>query len=131
MKYFLFLGHTSLRRDIMFQLLKDYTHRSLRIKLTLIYILNALDIIFTVLLLKTGLFYEANFLMQKIVTNCWLSILVKLILPAIFIMALLGRLDELDTPNSQFCNVFMNIVLLIYTFINLAHLSYVGYYFLH
>jgi hypothetical protein len=115
----------------MFQLLKDYTHRSLRIKLTLIYILNALDIIFTVLLLKTGLFYEANFLMQKIVTNCWLSILVKLILPAIFIMALLGRLDELDTPNSQFCNVFMNIVLLIYTFINLAHLSYVGYYFLH
>lgn len=108
------------------KLLTYYSYFDLRKKLTLLYILNASDIVFTFGLLKTGMFQEVNALMVGIVTDAWLSIGVKLILPAVLIIYVLFKLEDLPDSNLKFCNFFVNTVLLIYIVINLMHLCYLG-----
>lgn len=108
----------------MFKFIMNTSSESLKKKLTFIYILNALDIVFTFTLLKTGLFYEANKLMINIVTNPYLSILVKLIVPALLIIYLLFKIDELPSSQLKFCTFFINLVILVYLCINILHLSY-------
>lgn len=110
----------------MIKLLKILSLDTLRDKLTLLYILNALDIVFTFGLLKTGLFQEINGLMINVVDNPWLSIIIKLIIPALLIIYILIRLEELPETNMRLCHMCVNIVLLIYTVITIMHLSYFG-----
>lgn len=110
----------------MLKSLDYYTYFDLRKRLTLLYILNASDIVFTFGLLKTGMFEEINTLMVGIVTDPWLSIAIKLILPAILIIYILLKLDELPDSNLKVCNYFVNTVLIIYIIINIMHLSYLG-----
>lgn len=110
----------------MLKSLDYYAYFDLRKRLTLLYILNASDIVFTFGLLKTGMFEEVNTLMVGIVTDPWLSIAIKLILPAILIIYILLKLDELPHSNLKLCNYFVNTVLVIYIIINLMHLSYLG-----
>ena len=127
-----------------------YSYFDLRKKLTLLYVLNASDIVFTFGLLKTGMFQEVNALMIGIVTNPWLSIAIKLIVPAVLIIYtlitvgilkflpvntivpavliiyILLKLDELPHSNLMLCNYFVNTVLIIYIVINIMHLCYLG-----
>ena len=70
----------------MIKLLKDLSMDKLRDKLTLLYILNAVDIVFTFGLLKTGLFKEINSIMVSVVDDPFLSIIIKLIIPALLII---------------------------------------------
>lgn len=108
----------------MLKLLKNSSIYTLQNKLTGIYILNTLDILFTISLLKTGLFQEANALMINIVDNNLLSILIKLILPALLIIYVIVHLGELPDGNLKVCNFFINIVLIIYTTITVLHVLY-------
>lgn len=108
----------------MIKLLKSLSLNTLRDKLTLLYILNAIDIVFTFGLLKTGLFKEINRLMISVVDNPWLSIMIKLIVPALLIIYILFRLEELPETNMRLCHICVNIVLVIYTAITIMHLSY-------
>lgn len=110
----------------MIKLLKSLSLDTLRDKLTLLYILNALDIVFTFGLLKTGLFKEINTLMLSVVDDPWLSIIIKLIIPALLIIYILFRLDELPETNMKLCHICVNVVLLIYTAITVMHLVYIG-----
>lgn len=103
-----------------------YSYFDLRKKLTLLYILNASDIVFTFGLLKTGMFQEVNALMIGIVTSPWLSIAVKLIVPAVLIIYILLKLDDLPHSNLKLCNYFVNTVLIIYIIINIMHICYLG-----
>lgn len=93
-------------------------------KFTLIYILNCTDILFTYTFLKTGEFYEVNVLMQPIVSSPYLSILVKILLPGILILALLPRIQEENNWSTRLCHLCMSVVLLIYIFINCTHIYY-------
>lgn len=111
----------------MIKLLKDLSQTKLRDKLTLLYILNAIDIVFTFGLLKTGLFKEMNSLMVNIVDDPLLSILIKLIIPAVLIIYILTKLDTVPHNNLKLCHICVNIVLLVYTLITLMH---IGYFFL-
>lgn len=108
----------------MFKFITDTSSYNLKKKLTLIYILNALDIVFTFTLLKTGLFFEANKLMVNVVTNPYLSILVKLVIPGILIIYLLFKIDELPCSQLKLCTICVNLVAFIYLCINLLHLGY-------
>lgn len=108
----------------MLKSLTGHSYFDLRKRLTLLYILNASDIVFTFGLLKTGMFEEVNALMVGIVTDPWLSIAIKLIVPAILIIYILFKLEELPNSNLKLCHLFVNTVLLIYIIINIMHLSY-------
>lgn len=102
---------------------KESIH-SLKTQFTLIYIFNCTDILFTYTLLKTGDFYEANFLMRSIVSNPFLSVLVKVIFPAFLIYALFPHIKEEKTSSIKLCHFLIAIVLLAYLAINCLHVYY-------
>lgn len=93
-------------------------------KATLIYILNAFDIIFTFILLKTGEFTEVNFLMRPIVVSPILSIIIKILLPALLIYYLIHNLHKLSLKNIYFCHLCINMVLIVYIYTNIMHICY-------
>ncbi|WP_070000675.1 DUF5658 family protein [Cellulosilyticum sp. I15G10I2] len=97
---------------------------AIKTKFTLIYILNCTDMLFTYTLLKTGHFYEANLIMRPIVSNPFLSILVKIIFPAVLILAVLPHLKEESLTSIKLCTIFINIVILAYLAINILHVYY-------
>ena len=84
----------------MLVLLKRCDLKTIRLKLIAIYILNVLDIIFTLLLVKTGLFLEGNYLMGQIINNGALALIVKVVI----VGALLGILYK-RIKNSNFAHV--------------------------
>lgn len=91
-----------------------------------IYALNVTDIIFTLLLLRTGLFIEANVLMQNLVTNEALSLAVKIIVPLVTVLYVSHSFDTRPTTfkvfkTSKFC---LSVTLGIYVFINIMHIFY-------
>ena len=108
----------------MFHSIFQYSATSLKKKLTALYILNTLDILFTFSLLKTNLFYEANRFMQSIVQNAFLSILFKLFIPGVFIIYLLFELDHLTTSHLKIGSLFIHLVLLVYLIIVSLHFYY-------
>lgn len=108
----------------MIKLLKDLSTDKLRDKLTLLYILNAVDIVFTFGLLKTGLFKEINSIMVSVVDDPFLSIIIKLIIPALLIIYILLKLEELPEANMRLCHICVNLVLIVYTIIALMHFCY-------
>lgn len=114
--------------EFMLYFLTNASIPNLKIKLTWIYILNALDILFTFGLLKTGLFLEVNFLMLTVVDNALLSILIKLIIPAFLMVYILINLDELPHIHLPLCNFAITVVFIIYSLLTCLHLSYTAYF---
>ncbi len=89
-----------------------------------IYILNCSDLLFTYTYLKTGIFVELNPIMCILLINPYLTILVKVILPAIYLIYFFFRLTEHSTPALQLCKIGGTLLMLTYTFINSLHLYY-------
>jgi hypothetical protein len=66
---------------------------SIRKKLITMYILNVTDIIFTLLLINTGMFLEVNAVMVRIVNNRQLlSIMVKAVIPFVLLLWVYKRM---------------------------------------
>lgn len=118
------LGNTLEGGGLMVSFIKNSSTECIKRKLTYLYLLNALDIFFTFSLLKTGLFQEVNLLMVTIVEHALLSMLIKLLLPALLIIYILFKLESLDTAQLPLCNFFILIVLGIYTLITVSHMCY-------
>ena len=112
----------------MIRFLKNASVPVLKSKLTFIYILNALDIIFTFGLLKTGLFTEMNILMINVVDSALLSIFIKLIIPAMLMIYILCKLEEFPEERLPLCNIAVNFVLVVYSFLTLLHIVYTSLY---
>lgn len=93
-------------------------------KSTILYILNCTDLLFTYTYLKTGAFYEVNLLLRPLLENAYLSILVKLILPAPLIFLLIRELKRAPNTSLKLTNLLINLVLTLYTVINILHLYY-------
>lgn len=103
-----------------------YTQASRKLiqKFWAIYILNCTDILFTYTFLKTGGFYEANPLMRSIVTNPYLCLLIKVILPGIALLFLFYYLAHYTNPLSSICQWAAGLITLVYIFINALHVYY-------
>lgn len=103
---------------------RTYDHVIINLKLMIIYILNLLDIIFTVVLLKTGYFQEANFLMRSVVEDLNLSFLVKGLLPLILLILLSVRIRKADERQRKLSNIAISGCMLYYGIINLSHIMW-------
>lgn len=106
----------------MIAFIKNYKLECIRKKFILLYLLNITDIIFTVMLLKTGYFEEVNIFMVKAVQSPAAIILLKIILPAALLYYIFYRIKDGDCTQLKTANITVNISLSIYTFVNLSHL---------
>ena len=109
----------------MRKLLIKHSAAAIKNKLTLIYILNCTDILFTYSLLKTGSFYEANIVMRSVVKSPLLIILVKILLPALLLYFVFPYVNENENTSLKLCNLCVSFVLLVYILINMMHIGYV------
>lgn len=89
-----------------------------------IYILNCTDLLFTYTYLKTGIFFEFNPIMRLLLASPYLTILLKIILPGVFLIYFFFRLGEHSVPSLKLCKVGGIFLILTYTFINSLHLYY-------
>ena len=102
--------------------LKSYKLLKFKYKLLSLYLLNVLDILFTLFLLKTGVFIEINPIMAKIVGNILLSIIVKVLFPAVLLLALYIRIQNGSLKQIIISHRIVNIILIFYTSINISHI---------
>lgn len=110
----------------MITFIKNYNLESIKKKFAILYVLNVTDIIFTLLLLQTGYFAEANILMVKAVSNPAISVLIKIILPAVLLIYISYRMKDADMLQLKAANVAVNISLSVYALVNLSHLVWVA-----
>jgi hypothetical protein len=94
----------------------------IRKKLCLLYLLNVADIIFTVLLLRTGYFSEINIFMVRVIENPFACILVKVILPIILIYYIYMQMANATQAQLKASNIAINISLSLYALVNVTHL---------
>lgn len=74
--------------------IKNYSLHNIRNKLLALYMLNVTDIIFTILLLNTGFYMEANSLVSKLLQSPLLSLISKIVLPAVLFMFIYDRMRK-------------------------------------
>lgn len=101
---------------------------NLRNKLFLIYILNVTDIIFTLILLKTGSFYRANSLIRVLMSNSLLSLFIKLVVPLLLIHIIIKAIKKASYRQLYFSNIVANIFLGLFIAVNLFHSFCTGVY---
>lgn len=108
----------------MIAFIKNYRIETIKKKFILLYVLNVTDIIFTVLLLQTGYFIEANILMVKAVQSPSVTFLLKIILPALLLYVIYKRMQDADNNQLKLVNIAVNMSLTFYCFVNLTHLMW-------
>lgn len=113
---------------MMSNIFKRYDLQIVKYKFILIYGLNVTDIMFTLVLLGTGEFFEGNILMKPIVSNIAASISLKVMLPIVLIYCLLRRMRDATESQLKTANIFINVCLVLYVIINLSHISGIGLY---
>lgn len=102
--------------------IKNYSLQNIKNKLLILYILNVTDIIFTLFLLSTGLYMEANNLMSNAVQSPIISFILKIVLPGILFIFIYFRMKKATTNQLKQSNLFINGAIILYTFINISHL---------
>ncbi len=110
----------------MIAFIKKYNIETIKKKFILLYLLNVTDIIFTLLLLQTGYFEEVNLLMVKAVQSPFISLLLKVVLPAVLLIYIYRSIRDADDTQLKVSNIAVNISLSIYSFVNLTHLVWVA-----
>ena len=109
----------------MVQFIRCCTYKNIQKKFILLYSLNISDILFTLVLLKTGLFREVNGIVAEFVGNTALSLFLKIVLVGILIFIIFKRMESATEKQLRKSNIIIDIALLSYIIINLMHLSYV------
>ncbi|MBU3159872.1 hypothetical protein KPL37_08920 [Clostridium frigoris] len=95
---------------------------SIKRKLISIYLLNVTDIIFTIILVNTGLFLEFNAIMASLVNNSQLlSIIVKVLLPFALLLGVYQRMKDATVKQLYQSNIIINGCLIFYGLINISH----------
>ena len=110
----------------MITFIKNYDLSSIKKKFILLYLLNVTDIIFTLLLLRTGYFQEVNIFMIKAVQSPTLSLVLKILLPAAILLYLYYRTKSSDDSQLKVSNIALNISLTIYIVVNITHVIWVA-----
>lgn len=94
----------------------------IRHKLVVLYLLNLADILLTELLLNTGYYMEANFLMRNVVDNLFGVILTKFILPFLLLLIIYVRIEKATERQLHISNIIINLTVLLYVLINISHI---------
>lgn len=102
--------------------LKAEDIKSIGKKFILIYILNVSDILFTLLLLNTGLFEEGNTFMKTITDSNILSIIIKIAVPMILLIFIYVRMQKATAKQLHISNIITTVCLAFYFLINISHL---------
>lgn len=105
--------------------IKAHNLVNIRKKLIILYLLNVLDIIFTLVLLQTGLFREMNIFMINAVQSPFISIILKIIFPAGLLFYLYKRICLSDNEQLRATNIGLLISLTLYSLVNLSHIIWV------
>lgn len=107
--------------------IKSYNYKNLQIKLLLLFLLNGLDIIFTLLLLRTELFMEANIFMINIINSPLLALIIKLGLVGLLIFIEYKRIVYAKDRDLFFSNILITGIICLYILINLSHIFWCFY----
>lgn len=122
--FFISLRYSSLSMEVfkLMFFIKAYTFENIKYKLLILYLLNVTDILFTLLLVSTGLFIEANFLMVNAVQSLSASFILKILLPAVLLLYIYIRMKKASETQLKQSNIILNIITGVYIIINIFHL---------
>lgn len=109
----------------MLNTIKTNDLQIIKVKFIAIYILNAVDILFTLFLLTTGLFFEGNILMAKVVENNMLSLVLKLVVPMIMLIIMYIRIKQASIRQLRVGKRIINCCIVFYTLVNISHLYWI------
>ena len=87
-------------------------------RLLMLYALNVTDWIFTLILVNTGYFYEANLFMNYAISNIWLGALLKCIL------CVNNRMTSANKKQLSIAKKLINVIILYYIIINSSHIMW-------
>ena len=104
--------------------IKDYNLDGVKKKLIIIYILNVIDIVFTIALIKSGWFTEANGFMQSLVQSTLMSYVVKITIPATILLYIYMRVKNSDEKTLKMTNIGLLIPLIMYIGVDVLHVMY-------
>lgn len=104
---------------------KNHDLLNIKIKFQALYILNVMDIIFTVILYSTGMFIEANILLAPIISNSLLSVFIKVFVPGILLLILYYRMQKATDSQLRISNILINIITIIYLLICSSHIMWI------
>ncbi|NLJ40610.1 MAG: hypothetical protein GX352_03220 [Clostridiales bacterium] len=114
----------------MLTFLREYSLPGIKTKFILLYLLNVTDIIFTRLLLGTGVFVEINALIANVVLDSVVCILLKILLPAVLLTILYQRMHRATERQLKISNIILNLAVAFYLLVNISHLAWLcAYYF--
>lgn len=102
--------------------LKAHDLKSIQNKIGILYLLNVMDIVFTLILLKTGFFVEANSFMAPIIDKPIITIMLKVFLVFVLLVILSYRIKDATEFQLRFSNYILNVANLAYLTINLSHI---------
>lgn len=91
-------------------------------KLFFLYFLNLIDWICTEVLINSGEFYEANPLMQTVLTNFWVTIFIKGVLPLVLVIGCAVIFKATNSEQSFMTNLLLYIGIIAYACVNLWHI---------
>ena len=106
----------------MLSYIKNYSIVNIKYKLSLLYLLNVSDIIFTLLLINSGYYIEANPIMATILNQPVKLFLVKILLPALLLCFIYIRMKKAEKHQMIISNTIINGALYIYGLLNLLHI---------
>ncbi|TAH63534.1 MAG: hypothetical protein EWM47_13565 [Anaerolineaceae bacterium] len=111
----------------MITFIKTHNLINIRKKLIILYLLNVSDIIFTLALLQTGFFREINIFMINAVQSPVISIILKIVFPAVLLYFLYKRIClSDDSQQLRATNIGLLISLTLYAFVNISHIIWVA-----
>ena len=91
-------------------------------KLYFVYFLNVLDWVCTVLLLKTGMFFEANPIARTFISSILLGFFFKAVLPFIVVFAVSRFMHILSLSELRIVDMMISFTLTIYLAVMLDHI---------
>lgn len=106
----------------MFINTKTSSLENIRYKLVFLYLFNVMDILFTLKLLSTGYFYEANPLMATFIHSPVHLLTIKILLPLFLIIFLSYSMEKAEKHQLIISNKIISGALIVYGFINLMHI---------
>lgn len=109
----------------MMNFLKYSSLKTIRKKFLILYLLNIMDIILTLLLLNTGFFVEANKFMLEIVQEPLLCFSIKVIIPGLLLHYIFRRIKKATDKQLRYSNYIINSAIFVYFLINSTHILWI------
>lgn len=113
---------------IMFTYIRNSSLEKIRFKLIILYLLNALDLFFTLILIETGKFLEVNPIINGVLDKPVNLLLIKILVPFLLILFLSIRLGKAERHQLIISNKIISGALIVYGFINLMYIFWIVVY---